>query len=55
MSKTYFMIGNNIGIEVRANNAQEAMQIAEDTLLQGLGGDILFLDEEDRKEYEDAE
>lgn len=55
MSKTYFMIGNNIGIEVRANNAQEAMQIAEETLLQGLGGDILFLDEEDRQEYEDVE
>ena len=53
--KIYNMIGHNIGIEVRANNAQEAMQIAEDTLLQGLGGDILFLDEEDRQEYEDAE
>lgn len=53
--KTYFMIGHNIGIEVRANNAQEAMQIAEETLIQGLGGDIVFCDEEDRKEYEDSE
>lgn len=53
--KTYFMIGNNIGIEVRANNALEAMQIAEETLLQGLGGDIEFLDEEDKREYEEVE
>ena len=38
--KTYYMTGNNIGIEVVANNAQEAMKKAERTLLQGLGGDI---------------
>ena len=51
--KTYSMIGNNIGIEVRADNAQEAMEIAERTLLQGLGGDITFCDEEDEMEYEE--
>jgi len=51
--KTYFMIGNNIGIEVQAENAQEAMEIAEDTLLQGLGGDINFCNEEDQREYEE--
>lgn len=51
--KTYYMIGNNIGIEVRADNAKEAMEIAESTLLQGLGGDISFCDEEDKKEYEE--
>lgn len=53
--KTYSMIGNNIGIEVRANNAQEAMEKAERTLLQGLGGDITFLDKEDEMEYEEME
>ena len=53
--KTYSMIGNNIGIEVRANNAQEAMAKAERTLLQGLGGDITFLDKEDEMEYEEMD
>lgn len=52
--KSYSMIGNNIGIVVQAENALEAMQIAEDTLLQGWGGDIMFLDEEDKKEYEES-
>lgn len=49
--KTYNMIGNNIGIEVRANNSQEAMEKAEAALLHGLGGDIIFLDEKDKREY----
>lgn len=53
--KTYYMIGNNIGIEVLANNAQEAMEAAERTLLQGLGGDIEFCRQEDQNEYESYE
>lgn len=55
--KTYYMTGNNIGIEVLANNAQEAMKKAERTLtlLQGLGGDIEFCNQEDKNEYESYE
>lgn len=53
--KTYYMTGNNIGIEVLANNAQEAMKKAERTLLQGLGGDIEFCRQEDQNEYESYE
>lgn len=53
--KTYYMTGNNIGIEVLANNAQEAMKEAERTLLQGLGGDIEFCRQEDQNEYESCE
>ena len=53
--KTYYMIGNNIGIEVLANNAQEAMKKAERTLLQGLGGDIEFCSQEDKNEYKSYE
>ena len=49
--KTYFMVGNNIGIEVEAESASEAMRIAEETLLQGLGGSVEFTNEEDRNEY----
>ena len=52
--KTYFMIGNNIGIEVHANNAKEAMQEAENELLHGLGGDIIFCNEDDQREYEEG-
>lgn len=52
--KTYYMTGNNIGIEVLANNAHEAMKKAEETLLQGLGGSVEFLDEKDKIEYENA-
>jgi hypothetical protein len=51
--KSYFMIGNNIGIEIHANSAQEAIQEAESKLLQGLGGDITFCNEEDQQEYEE--
>jgi hypothetical protein len=53
--KDYFLVGNKIGISVYAENAQEAMEIAEAVLLQGLGGDISFCDEEDRREYEESE
>lgn len=53
--KTYYMIGHNIGIEVRAKNANEAMEIAERILLQGLGGDICFCDEEDKREYDEGQ
>ena len=52
--KTYFLIGNNIGIEVEAENALEAMQIAEDKLIQGLGGDLSFCNDEDRREYDEC-
>ena len=51
--KTYSMIGMNIGIEVEAENTEEAMQIAENMLLHGLGGYIQFTDMEDAKEYEE--
>ena len=51
--KAYFMIGNNIGIEIHANSAKEAMQEAENRLLYGLGGDITFCNEEDQNEYEE--
>ena len=50
--KSYSMIGNSIGIVVRANDAKEAMEIAERTLLQGYGGEISFCDTEDKEEYE---
>ena len=53
--KTYYMTGNNIGIEVLAHNAQEAMKKAERTLLQGLGGDIEFCSQEDKNEKESYE
>ena len=51
--KEYNMMGRDIGIVVRARNAEEAMEIARRKLLQGLGGYIEFLDEEDQEEYED--
>ena len=52
--KTYFMVGNNIGIEVQAESASEAMQIAEGILIQGLGGSVDFTNEEDKREYEQS-
>lgn len=53
--KEYDMIGKDIGIVVMANNAHEAMKKAEETLLQGLGGSVEFLNEKDKNEYENAE
>ena len=53
--KEYCMMGKDIGIVVNANNAQEAMEKAERELLQGWGGDIVFLDEKDQEEYENVE
>ena len=53
--KEYNMIGKDIGIVVMANNAHEAMNKAEETLLQGFGGSIEFLNEEDKTEYENVE
>lgn len=50
--KTYSMIGNKIGIEVTANSAAEAKEIAEGKLLSGLGGEITFCLESDKREYE---
>ena len=53
--KEYNMMGRDIGIVVRARSAEEAMEIAERELLQGLGGYIEFLNEEDQEEYENKE
>ena len=53
--KEYNMMGRDIGIVVRARSAGEAMEIARRKLLQGWGGDIEFLDEEDQEEYENEE
>ena len=50
--KTYSLIGHNIGIEIEAENAVEAIEKAEQILLQGLGGCIEFTKEEDQEEYE---
>ena len=49
------MIGKDIGIVVYANNALEAMQKAENELLQGWGGSIEFCNENDQEEYDNAE
>ena len=53
--KEYDMIGRDIGIVVIANNAHEAMKKAEETLLQGLGGSVEFLNKKDKIEYENAD
>ena len=49
--KEYNMIGREIGIVICAENAQEAKEQAEEILMQGYGGFIEFLNEEDEKEY----
>lgn len=49
--KEYNMMGKDIGIVIRANSAAEAMKKAEDKLLQGYGGCVVFLNEEDEDEY----
>ena len=49
--KEYNMIGKDIGIVIKANSAAEAMEKAENELLQGWGGYVVFLDEEDEEEY----
>lgn len=36
--KTYNLVGKDIGIEVKANSKEEAIEKAEEILLQGLGG-----------------
>ena len=46
--KEYNLIGRDIGIVVQADSLEEAIQKAEDILLQGYGGYIESLDE-----YED--
>ena len=53
--KAYFMLGNNIGIEIHANSAKEAMQEAENRLLCGLGGEVVFCNEDDQREFEEDE
>lgn len=50
--KEYYMMGRDIGIVVCAENAQEAMEKAEETLMQGWGGYVEFLNKEDEEEYE---
>ena len=49
--KEYNMIGRDIGIVICAENAQEAKERAEEILMQGYGGFIEFLHEEDEEEY----
>ena len=49
--KEYCMIGRDIGIVICAENAQEAKEQAEEILMQGYGGSIEFLNEEDEEEY----
>lgn len=51
--KTYNMLGIDIGIQIQAENAEEAMEIAREEYLYGLGGDFVFLNEGDRQEYEE--
>ena len=49
--KTYNMVARDVGLEIQAENAEQAMEIAKEMILQGLGGYIEFCDEEDRQEY----
>lgn len=42
--KTYSLIGKDIGIEVKANSKEEAIEKSEEILLQGLGGYVECLD-----------
>lgn len=42
--KTYSLIGKDIGIEVKANSKEEAIEKAEEILLQGLGGYVECID-----------
>ena len=53
--KEYVMMGRDIGIVVYANSATEAMEKAESRLLQGCGGYVEFLVEEDQIEYDNEE
>ena len=53
--KEYNMIGRDIGIVIYAENAQEAKEKAEETLMQGLGGYIEFINKEDEEEYKNIE
>lgn len=52
--KTYNMLGIDIGIEIQAESTEEAMEKAREMFLQGLGGDFIFLNDEDRQEYEEG-
>ena len=49
--KEYNLIGRDIGIVVQADSLEEAIQKAEDILLQGYGGYIETLDEKVKLEY----
>ena len=49
--KTYNMIARDVGLVIEAENVAEAMEKAEEMMLQGWGGYIEFCDEEDIKEY----
>ncbi len=42
--KTYNLVGKDIGIEVKANSKEEAIEKAEEILLQGLGGYVECID-----------
>ena len=42
--KTYSLIGKDIGIEVKANSKEEAIEKAEEILVQGLGGYVECID-----------
>ena len=50
--KIYNMLGIDIGIQIQAESAEEAMEIAREEYLYGLGGNFVFLDKEDKEEYE---
>lgn len=47
MEKEYNLIGRDIGIVVKAESREEAIEKAEAILLQGLGGCVECLDDED--------
>ena len=51
--KTYSMLGIDIGIEIQAESVEQAIEIAREQYLCGLGGDFKFLDEEDEQEYQE--
>lgn len=51
--KTYSMLGIDIGIEIQAESVEQALEIAREQYLCGLGGDFRFLNEEDEQEYQE--
>lgn len=52
--KSYSMLGINIGIEIYAESAEQAMEIAREEYLYGLGGEFIFCNEEDKQELEES-